>query len=86
MSDLNVMTRRGRWSHSVTRRRVTGLVTLVGRVGETLCVIADGGFSLPRIGTEVGPYDALLVAGEEAVDIVFEEPTTVYVITLVPAG
>lgn len=86
VTDLNVMTRRGRWSHQVVRRRITGPLALAGRQGETLCVIADAGFSLPRTGTEVGPYDTLVLAGEAAADLVFAAPATVYVVTLVSSG
>ena len=86
VSDLNVMTRRGRWSHGVTRRREAGLVALKARGRETLCVLAAGRFSLPRAGADVSPLDALFIAGDRSVDLLFAEPTTVYVIALVPAG
>ncbi len=62
ITDLNVMTRRGRFSHRVKRVAAAGEIALSGDADVTMIVVT-GEASVE--GTALGPLDAVVVARQE---------------------
>ena len=69
VTDLNVMTRRGRWRHALTRLKVTGTLSLEGR-GAHAVVLAERPLTLDGPGGAVAmeAWDALLLHGGAAME------------------
>ena len=57
VTDLNVMTRRGRFGHAVHRLDLDGPVTLDAEGGTVLVLCQEGGIAVG--GTVLGPGDAI---------------------------
>ncbi len=66
--DLNVMSRRGRFGHKVTRRRLDGALELPARTGTTLLFCQEGRATVENGDerTEIGRFDATVHAGGDA--------------------
>ncbi|MBZ9796076.1 HutD family protein [Mesorhizobium sp. ES1-4] len=68
ITDLNVMTRRGRMLHSVERLELSRPVGIAIRPGSTLILCHDGEAAFPEAGQiRLGPFDTLLVGSEASV-------------------
>jgi len=66
ITDLNIMTRRGRWTHRVERRRIQGSLDLESS-GDTLLVLALSPVLIGLDGGEPTPLDRLdcaIIAGK----------------------
>lgn len=66
--DLNVMSRRGRFQHTVTRRRLDGTLELPAGTGTTLLFCQEGRAAVEDGDerTEIGRFDVTLHAGGRA--------------------
>jgi environmental stress-induced protein Ves len=65
ITDLNVMTRRGRMAHAVERRPLSGEIRIMPRADTTLVLAVNAGFTLltqDRPG--LGPLDTLMLEGD----------------------
>ncbi|TPN38807.1 HutD family protein [Mesorhizobium sp. B2-3-3] len=68
ITDLNVMTRRGRMLHSVERLAISRPVEIVTRAGSTLILCHDGEAVFPDAGPiRLGPLDTLLLGPDASV-------------------
>ncbi|MDX8438302.1 HutD/Ves family protein [Mesorhizobium australafricanum] len=62
ITDLNVMTRRGRMTHKVERRPLSGEIRLRPNADTTLILAVDAGVTLfTHDGSDLGPLDALIL-------------------------
>lgn len=68
VTDLNVMTRRGRWQHAVERHRIQVAQTLAGTAASRLWLCSDGALHMCGTAgsTDLGAGDACLVVDPEA--------------------
>lgn len=85
--DLNVMTRRGRWSHRVERRKVEGSLA-VALDGATTFVVAGGALRVVLGEAEafdLAPGDALRLDGPTALVLEAPRPTDALVARLHPS-
>ena len=63
ITDLNVMTRRGRMTHKVERRPLSGEISIAPRAHTTLVLAVDAGFTLFTDDTpSLGPLDTLILS------------------------
>jgi environmental stress-induced protein Ves len=79
--DLNVMTRRGRFRHFLTRLGAAGAVRVVP-LGETALVVVLRGAVRTPGADEIGPLDAVLLEGGETLDATFAPRTACLVVDL----
>jgi environmental stress-induced protein Ves len=88
ITDLNVMTRRGRVPHSVVRLAVSDAIELPAGAGATLVLCHEGRVRVD--GTEsavLGPLDALrLDPGHSSIRLTSDGPATIFVIRIGAAG
>ena len=65
ISDLNVMTRRGRLAHRVLRKELAGSVDIAAAAGTVLLVVHSGRLQVTADGgsAEMGPLDAAMMHG-----------------------
>ncbi|MBN9218552.1 MAG: HutD family protein [Mesorhizobium sp.] len=88
ITDLNVMTRRGRVLHSVERLTISAPMEIGGQVGPTLILCHNGEAIFPSSGhTRLGPLDTLLF--ERDAPTLRVEPAgdaTLFVIRIMPAA
>jgi environmental stress-induced protein Ves len=62
ITDLNVMTRRGRMAHKVERRPLSGEIRIAPRADTTLVLAVGGGFTLLTDDAQsLGPLDTLVL-------------------------
>jgi hypothetical protein len=62
ITDLNVMTRRGRMAHKVERRALSGEIRISPRADTTLVLAVDAGFTLfTDDASSLGPLDTLIL-------------------------
>ena len=62
ITDLNVMTRRGRMAHGVERRPLSGEIRIAPRAETTLVLAVNGGFTLlTGDAPSLGPLDTLIL-------------------------
>ncbi|WP_217570149.1 HutD family protein [Mesorhizobium sp. GbtcB19] len=62
ITDLNVMTRRGRMAHEVGRRPLSGEIRIAPRADTTLILAVDAGVTLfTHDASELGPLDTLVL-------------------------
>ncbi|MDX8461885.1 HutD/Ves family protein [Mesorhizobium humile] len=62
ITDLNVMTRRGRVAHKVERRALSGEIRIVPRADTTLILAVDAGFTLiTDDAPDLAPLDTLIL-------------------------
>ncbi|TIP03509.1 MAG: HutD family protein [Mesorhizobium sp.] len=62
ITDLNVMTRRGRMAHAVERRPLSGDIRIMPRADTTLVLAVNAGFTLLTDERQsLGPLDALIL-------------------------
>ncbi|RWC38850.1 MAG: HutD family protein [Mesorhizobium sp.] len=64
ITDLNVMTRRSRVTHSVERLVISAPVEIRTGAGTTLILCLDGDVIVPAEPVRLGPFDALLSGSE----------------------
>ncbi|TCM55965.1 hypothetical protein C8J36_103332 [Rhizobium sp. PP-F2F-G48] len=80
ITDLNVMTRRGAFGHTVERRIIDGATTVTRR-GGTLMLLSMGEI---RVGSvRLGRLDAMLLEGD--VTVAAAEPVAVFLVGIDPA-
>ena len=88
ITDLNVMTRRGRMLHSVERLAISQPVDIATRAGSTLILCQKGEAFFPEAGSiRLGPLDTLLLGPDAPVLKV--EPaldTTLFVVRITTAA
>ena len=88
ITDLNVMTRRGRLLHSVERLAISRPVDVVIRAGSTLILCHKGEAVFPEAGSiRLGPLDTLLIGPDTPVLKI--EPawdTTLFVVRITAAA
>ncbi|TPK90715.1 HutD family protein [Mesorhizobium sp. B2-4-17] len=88
ITDLNVMTRRGRVLHSVERLAISRPVEIVNRAGSTLVLCHDGEAVFPDARPiRLGPLDTLLLGPDASV--LRAEPArnaTLFVVRIAAAG
>ena len=88
ITDLNVMTRRGRVPHSVERLAVSGAIELAAGAGATLILCHEG--RVRAGGTEsatLGSLDALrLDPGRSSIRLTSDGPATIFVIRIGVVG
>ncbi len=84
ITDLNVMTRRGRFTHHVERIAGGKAVTIGPRSGQTV-VVVTGNAMLDS--EHLGPMDAILLdQGEDPFSMTLAEGSVVFVIEIRPVG
>ncbi len=84
ITDLNVMTRRRRFTHHVERIAERNEVTISPGSGQTVVVVAGDAM----LGSEpLGPMDAILLdQGEDQLSLIVAEETAVFLIEIRPVG
>ena len=85
ITDLNVMTRRGRFSHSVERRHLAGEHAMATCQATTALFCQNGRVRVetPDGPFDLGPFDTLMARAAGAPwTLIAEEPATVYVIAI----
>jgi environmental stress-induced protein Ves len=82
--DFNVMTRRGRYRHSVTRARYDAREPLATPGDVTIVFVAEGSALAERGATRVplGTHDALIVEGRGALEISPATPVELLAVSL----
>ena len=68
VTDLNTMTRRGRFRHAVTALALVGPVTVGADGGLLLVVCRRGAVAVPG-HADLAPHDALMLGGADALEI-----------------
>jgi environmental stress-induced protein Ves len=88
ITDLNVMARRARTSHSVERLSVSGSIEVAAGTSATLVLCHEGRARIGDVeGPTLGPLDTLSVSRDRSVvRLISDEPTTVFVIRIRAAG
>jgi environmental stress-induced protein Ves len=88
ITDLNVMARRARTSHSVERLSVSGSIEVAAGTSATLVLCHEGRARIGDAeGSTLGPLDTLSVSRNlSVVRLISDEPTTVFVIRIRAAG
>lgn len=87
VDDLNVMTRRGRFRHHVSRRRIEGSVSLARRGDAMIVIPVEAGMAAIGAGRffALGAGDALITEASDppgAIELRPEHPADVFVIDL----
>jgi environmental stress-induced protein Ves len=84
ITDLNVMTRRGSFTHRVDRLSGQKEMTIGYRSGQTVVVVTGNAM----LGNEpLGPMDAILLdQGEDSLSLTLAEETAVFLIEIRPVG
>lgn len=88
ITDLNVMTRRGRVPHSVERLAVSDAIQLAAGAGATLVLCHEGRVRIGGAESAIlGPLDALrLDPGRSSVRLTGDGPATIFVIRIGAVG
>ncbi|RWP37658.1 HutD family protein [Mesorhizobium sp.] len=85
ITDLNVMTRRGRMTHAVERLVISAPTDIQSAADATLILCVDGEITLAGAAlVRIGPRDALLLGPDDALSQRLEpaRPTTLFVIRI----
>ena len=87
ITDLNVMTRRGVFSHTLKHHVVTGSTALPASSGERLLLALEPlGVSTPEGLIGLQPLDALVLGGSEKADVLAAgERSAFYLVEITPA-
>ncbi|QPC86913.1 HutD family protein [Mesorhizobium sp. NBSH29] len=88
VTDLNVMTRRGSFSHRLTRLENAGQLTLGSEIQRALLLCSRGTVSVQIDGQmeELSPLDCALATTSAAWEKVHAENTEVYLIEIIAQG
>ncbi|PBB28262.1 MULTISPECIES: HutD family protein [unclassified Mesorhizobium] len=88
ITDLNVMTRRGRTLHSVERLAISRPVDIATRAGSILILCHKGEAAFPEAGSiRLGPLDTLLIGPETPIlKVEPAQDTTLFVVRITTAA